>query len=98
MAARRRGGLLSPIAFARRQGLYKGLLGGSRGWLVLGATVWGGRLLRRTLGRNEEVVAIEVLKPGQAIRLEAIPPVTRRQRRSAKRAATGPRRAAQPTT
>jgi hypothetical protein len=90
--------MLSPFTFARRQGLYRGVFGGSRGWLVIGATVWAGRLLRRTLGRNEEVVAVEVLQPGQAIRLEAIPVLTRRERKAQHRASTARRRAAQRTT
>ncbi len=84
MATRRRR-FLSPAAFARRQGLYRGLLGGSRGWLVVGVTVWGGRLLRRSLGRNEEVVAVEVLQPGEAIRIEALPPARGRRRKAAVR-------------
>jgi hypothetical protein len=87
----RRPGILSPFAFARRQGVYKGLLGGHRGWLVVGGTLWGARFLRRALGRNEEVAAVEVLRPGQAIRLEAIPALSRRER-------TAQRRAAQRTT
>lgn len=86
MPAAKRRGSLSPFTFARRQGLYKGLLGGSRGWLIVGAAVWSGRLLRRAVGRNEEVVALERLEPGQVIRLEAIEPPTRRQRKADRRA------------
>jgi hypothetical protein len=82
----RRPGLLSPVAALRRNGLYKGLLGGSRGWMAVGAVVWAPRLMKKLLGRNEQIVATEVLKPGQAIRLEAIAPPTRRDRRAARRA------------
>lgn len=73
---------LSPFAALRRNALYKGLFGGSRGWLAVGAFVWGPRLLKRALGRNEEIVAKEVLKPGQSLYLEAIAPPTRAQRRA----------------
>jgi hypothetical protein len=82
----RRRGLLSPIARVRYNAFHKGLIGGSRGWMMAGGVVVAGRFVRRALGRNEEIVAIEVLKPGQAVRLEAISPLTRRARRSAKRA------------
>jgi hypothetical protein len=74
----------SPTAALRRNALYKGLLGGSRGWLAVGAVVWAPRLMKRALGRNEKVVATEVLKPGQALYLEAIPQETRAQRRAAR--------------
>ena len=76
---------LSPTAALRRNALYKGLLGGSRGWLAVGAFVWGPRLMKRVLGRNEKVVATEVLKPGQALYLQTIPHETRAQRRAARR-------------
>ena len=75
---------LSPTAALRRNALYKGVLGGSRGWLAVGAFVWVPRLMKRALGRTEKVVATEVLKPGQAIRIEAIPQETRAQRRAAR--------------
>jgi hypothetical protein len=83
----RRRGLLSPTALLRRSSLYKGFLGGSRGWMAVGAVMWTPRLLKRLFGRNEEVVATEVLKPGQFVRLEAISPLTRRQRRAQRRSA-----------
>ena len=75
----------SPTAALRRNALYKGLFGGSRGWLAVGAVVWGPRLMKRLLGRNEKVVATEVLKPGQSLYLETIPQQTREQRRAARR-------------
>jgi hypothetical protein len=78
--------LLSPTAYLRRGAFYKGLLGGSRGWLAIGTVLWAPRVVKRILGRNEEVLATETLKPGQGIVLQTIPPVTRRQKRRAKRA------------
>ncbi len=77
----RTSGALSPIAALRRNALYKGLLGGSRGWLAVGAFVWGPRLLKKVLGRTEQLVAKEVLKPGQTLCIEAIEPQSRAQRK-----------------
>ncbi len=82
----RRAGVLSPLAALRRNALYKGLLGGHRGWMTVGAVVWGGRLMRKAFGRTEKVVATEVLQPGQVLRLEAIAPPSRGERRAARRA------------
>jgi hypothetical protein len=64
----------------------KGLLGGRRGWMAIGAVVWTPRLLKRLLGQDQKIVATEVLKPGQAVRIEAIEPTTRSERRTARRA------------
>jgi glutamate decarboxylase len=58
--ARRRTSLLSPFALARRNGLYKGLIGGDRSWLVIGAVFWGGRALKKSLGKNEQIVAMDL--------------------------------------
>ncbi len=77
--------LLSPAAFARRAGVYKGLLGGSRGWLAVGGVFWGTRLLRRTFGRTETIAATEKLAPGQFVTIRAIRPESRRDRRAARR-------------
>ncbi len=83
----RKPSLLSPSAYLRRGALYKGLFGGRRGWMAVGAMLWTPRLLKRLLGRNEEVVATEKLKPGQFVRLEAIAPPTKRERKAAARSA-----------
>lgn len=83
----RRPRLLSPTALLRRSALYKGVFGGSRGWLAVGALLWGPKLLKRLMGKNEEVIATEKLVAGQFVRLEAIRPPTRRERKAARRAA-----------
>jgi hypothetical protein len=84
--ARRRSTLLSPTALLRRNALYKGAFGGSRGWMAVGVIVWGPRLARKYFGKHEEVIAVEKLKAGQFVRLESIAPPTRRQRKAIKRA------------
>ena len=85
MARTRRPSYLSPIAYARRNGLYKGLLGGDRRWLMVGGTLWGLRVLRKALGRTETVVTVEKMEPGQWMSLRTITPLTRRERRKAAR-------------
>ncbi len=77
--------MLSPTAVLRRRALTKGLLGGSRGWMAVGAVVWGPRLLKKAIGKNEQIVATEVLRPGQTIQLTTIEPATRAERRAARR-------------
>jgi hypothetical protein len=83
----RRPGLLSPSVFIRRSGFYKGVLGGSKGWLAVFALFWGSRKLKTTFGRSEEVAATEVLKPGEFVTIRAITPPKRRERKAAKAAA-----------
>ena len=86
MAVKRRASMLSPFALARRNAIYKGVLGGERKWMILGGTVWGVRFLRKALGKSEELVTIEKLEPGQWMSLRTIPPTTRKQRKAARRA------------
>lgn len=83
--ARLRRGVFSPTVIARRNAIYRGVLGGSRGWLVVGGAVWLGRFIRRTFGRTEEFAALEKLAPGQAVTIAAIAPQSRRDRRRAGR-------------
>ena len=84
MAARAR--ILSPTVALRRNAVYKGLLGGSRLWMAVGAAVWAPRFFKRVLGRVPEFVAREVLEPGQTVCIEAIPPPTAAERDGARRA------------
>jgi hypothetical protein len=72
---------LNPLTLARHNALYKGLLGGNRTWLVIGAVVWAPRLMKRLLGKNEEIVATEKLLPGSSIRITALPQRTKADRK-----------------
>ena len=74
--------MLSPAALLRHNALYKGVFGGSRGWMAVGAMLWGPRLAKRVLGKSEQIIATERLLPGQSIQIEAIRPLTRRQRKA----------------
>jgi len=79
--ASRRPRLLSPFALARRNAIYKGVLDGKRGWLIVGGIVWGGRFLRKAFGKNEEFVTLETMKPGEWMSLRTIPAGKRRDKR-----------------
>jgi hypothetical protein len=78
--------MLSPTTIMRRNAIYKGLLGGSRGWLYVGGAVWVLHVVRRTLGRAETIAAVEVLRPGQGLVLRTIVPATSQQRKVARKA------------
>ena len=77
---------LSPTYTLRRNAIYKGFLGGNRRWIAVGVALYGPRLMRKTFGRSAEFLSRERLEPGQAVRIEAIPPVSRSERRAARRA------------
>jgi hypothetical protein len=53
--------------------------------MVIGVFVYAPRVMRRLAGRNEEVIATERLLPGQFVRIEALRPPSRAQRKAAKR-------------
>ena len=55
------------LAFLRRSGTRKGIMGDSKPWLYIGAATWGFRLLRRLANRKPDVLLLEELKPGQRI-------------------------------
>ena len=80
--------IFSPFVYARRAFVYRGLLGGSRLWMVVGGTFWAGRMIRQTVGRRETIAAREVLSPGQFVTIRTIRPPTRHERKAARRART----------
>ena len=80
--------VLSPWVYARRAGVYRGLLGGSRMWMVIGGIVWSGRFIRMVVGRSEVIAAREVLAPGQFVTIRTIQAPPRRSRKAARRRRT----------
>ena len=77
---------LSPTYTLRRNAVYKGFLGGNRRWILVGVALYGPRLMKKSFGRSAQFLSLEKLQPGQAVRIEAIPPMTRSERRAARRA------------
>jgi hypothetical protein len=82
----RLGGLLSPLPDLRRSAVLKGFVGGNRGWMAIGIMLWIPVLFRKSFGRSVETLSTEVLRPGQAVRIEAIRAPTKADRRAARRA------------
>lgn len=76
MARGRRGRVLSLAYFIRRASINKGLFGDDRFWRTIFFIIYGRKVLKRVLGAEPETVAIETLKPGQFVRIEAIDPST----------------------
>ncbi len=74
--------------FLLRAGLLRGLLGGSRGWLAVGATAAGLGMLKRAVTKEPEVVYEEDLAAGQTLVISHLPSPPRgsrsRRRRQAK--------------
>ena len=84
----RKSSLFAPSAVLRQRSLQRGLFGGHKGWMAVGVFVWGPRLYRRFVGRQEQLIATERLLPGQSIQLTAVALPTRRELKAAKRAAS----------
>lgn len=55
------------LTLLRRNGLRRGLLGGSRGWAAVAIGTWGYTKLKQLAERPAEVVFSEELKPGQRL-------------------------------
>ena len=57
-----------PFGYLRRQAIVRGLVGGSRGWLLLGTVAWGFHLFRRFAStRRLRTVLSEELQPGERL-------------------------------
>ncbi|MCY3635759.1 MAG: hypothetical protein OXH23_09160 [bacterium] len=67
-----------PLGYVRRQAFRRGVVGGSRGWLVLGGVVWGIRLLRRMAStRQLRRVLSQELQPGESLLISHLPDKTK---------------------
>jgi hypothetical protein len=63
-----------PLGYVRQQAIRRGVLGGSRAWLILGGVVWGFRLLRWAAGtRRLRAVLTEELRPGESLLITHLP-------------------------
>ena len=55
------------VRILRRNGVRKGIFGGSRGWAAVAVGTWGYTTLKRLAQREPELVFSEELKPGERI-------------------------------
>jgi hypothetical protein len=85
----RRSRLISPSILVRRAALTNGVLGRSRVWRFVAVVLFGWRFLSRFLVRQEEVLTIDRLAPGESITVRTIRPDRRRDRRRRSRAVSG---------
>jgi hypothetical protein len=74
------------MRFVRRNATYKGLLGGSRGWLAVFGALGAVRFFGKYVGRDVQHVSTEKLLPGQSMTITALAAASRAERSSAKRA------------
>jgi hypothetical protein len=81
--APRRGGplaFLRPGYLLRTNATSRGLLGGSRGWRIVFGLLMAKRFWTKIMGKQPEVVALDKLRPGQIMTIEAIGPKDPRRR------------------
>lgn len=72
------GKMLDPLGYVRRQAIRRGVMGGSRAWLILGAVAWGVRLLMRVANtRHLRAVLTEELRPGESLVVTHLPDESR---------------------
>jgi hypothetical protein len=73
------------LPIARRRAITDGLFGGNRRWLVLGGLAWALRALQWASARDEHVVYVAELKPGETLVLSREAPEDVERRRKRKR-------------
>lgn len=59
-------------SYLRARGIRDGLVRGGRVWTTLGGAAWLVRILSKMATRRPEVVAREVLAPGQSITITSV--------------------------
>lgn len=66
--------MIDVLVRVARTGLRKGLLEGSRGWLVAGLGAGALAVARRVVSNHPEVVYRSELKPGEGLVVRTLPP------------------------
>jgi len=77
--------LLSPGLALRRTAMTTGLFGGQPGWLAVFGLITMKRVMQSANRRDSRILATEVLRQGQFVRLESVRKPTKRELRAAKR-------------
>ena len=57
------------LPWLRNRSLTRGVLGGHRFWLIIGAVVWGLRAIKWAWPKEESVVYRTVLQPGETLEI-----------------------------
>jgi hypothetical protein len=72
-AKARRSRLDRGLQMMQRNGVRRGVFGGSRGWFWVAVGTWGVRRLRRAVGSEPELVYRGELRPGQTFEIDHLP-------------------------
>jgi hypothetical protein len=83
MASNRR--VLSLSRLIRARAIQRGILGSSAFWRAVAVAWFGGRFLKKVLGKNPDYLGTEKLTAGQLVQIEAITPHGRRPRHGVRR-------------
>jgi hypothetical protein len=57
----------------QRNGVRRGIMGGSNRWVWIAVASWGLRRLRRAIGSEPELVYRAELRPGQTVSIDHLP-------------------------
>ncbi len=69
------------LPMARRRAITDGLFGGNRRWLVLGGLAWALRAVQWASQREEHVVYLAELQPGETLVLSREAPKEKKKRK-----------------
>lgn len=69
------------LRYLYRRGQMRGLLGGSKGWTIVWAVLFGARMLKKVGGREPKTVYSEVLGAGETLLITHEPGPQKRRRR-----------------
>ena len=75
----------SLVSTLGRAALRRGTFGGQRGYLALPIALSVLRTVRNAAGKSHETVGVEKLKAGQFVTITAIAPLTRKERKAARK-------------
>lgn len=62
----------------RRRTVSQGFIDGRTVWQIAGVILYGGRTIRRVLGKQPEMVATVRIEPGAAVQIQTIDPRSER--------------------
>lgn len=75
----------SLVSTLGRAALRRGTFGGQRGYLALPIALQVLRNVRKATTKTPETIGLEKLRAGQFVTITAIPPLTRRERKAARK-------------